>query len=62
MKRRDLLRHLKRHGAEFVREGARHSIYTNPVSGVVVAVPRHREVKEDTARSLCAQLGIPNPR
>jgi hypothetical protein len=26
MKRRDLLKHLRRHGCQFVREGAEHSI------------------------------------
>jgi mRNA interferase HicA len=32
MKRRDLLRHLRQHGCEFVREGAEHSIWGNPAT------------------------------
>lgn len=29
MKRRDLLRHLEKHGCEFLREGGNHTIYGN---------------------------------
>jgi hypothetical protein len=29
MKRRDLLRHLEKHGCEFLREGGNHTIYVN---------------------------------
>jgi hypothetical protein len=30
MKRRDLLRHLEQHGCKALREGASHSIWSNP--------------------------------
>jgi mRNA interferase HicA len=33
MKRRDLIRHLERHGCVLDREGNRHSIYRNPANG-----------------------------
>lgn len=29
MKRRDLVRHLRAHGCEFLREGGNHSVYVN---------------------------------
>jgi predicted RNA binding protein YcfA (HicA-like mRNA interferase family) len=61
MKRRDLIRHLKRHGCELDREGGRHSIYRNRVNGRCAAVPRHREIKETTARTICDQLELPRP-
>ena len=48
MKRTDLLKRLAEVGdLEFVREGARHTIFL--VKGNIVAVPRHREINEITA-------------
>jgi len=61
MKRRDLLRHLREHGCQLVREGAEHSIWENPDVGRRVSVPRHREIPTYTARRICKQLGIPLP-
>jgi len=29
MKRRELIRHLKEHGCELLREGAKHTVYVN---------------------------------
>ncbi|MCC7337338.1 MAG: type II toxin-antitoxin system HicA family toxin [Pirellulaceae bacterium] len=62
MKRRDLLRHLRQHGCELVREGGDLSIWTNPATGRRTAIPRHREIVEYTARAICRQLDIPDPR
>jgi mRNA interferase HicA len=61
MKRRDLLRHLRKHGCRFVREGWEHSIWENPVTGRRTSVPRHREIPDYTAARICKQLGIPVP-
>ncbi|NUQ61707.1 MAG: type II toxin-antitoxin system HicA family toxin [Pirellulales bacterium] len=61
MKRRDFIRHLEGHRCYLDREGANHSIYRNPGNGRCAAVPRHREIKETTARTICDQLGIPRP-
>ena len=61
MKRVALIRHLKNHGCEHDREGSKHSIYRNPANGRCAAVPRHREIKDTTARTICDQLGIPRP-
>ena len=61
MKRRDLLRHLHRHGCVLKREGGNHSVYLNPAANAVSAVPRHNEVKGPTALKICRDLEIPTP-
>jgi predicted RNA binding protein YcfA (HicA-like mRNA interferase family) len=61
LKRRELLRHLQRHGCRLVREGGGHSIWENPAANRRTTVPRHREVVEHTARRICQQLAIPLP-
>jgi mRNA interferase HicA len=61
MKHVDFIRHLTQHGCVLHRQGARHEIYRNPANGNQAAVPRHREIKESTARRICDQLGIPRP-
>ena len=59
MKRKDLLKHLRKHGCQFVREGGDHSIWENAENGRQTAVSRHREILEFTARRICQQLDIP---
>ena len=44
MKRSELLRHLRRYGCTLKREGASHSLWQNPSTGQVEAIPRHLEV------------------
>ena len=62
MKREDLLRHLRLHGCYLKREGGSHSLWTNPVNGAMQAVPRHTEIAEMLARSICKRLGIMDVR
>jgi mRNA interferase HicA len=62
MKRRDLIRHLERHGCEFYREGGNHTVYVNPVNNRVSAIPRHREINEFLARKICRDMGVPAPK
>jgi hypothetical protein len=59
VKRSALLRHLRRHGCVLKREGAAHSLWTNPANGSVEAVPRHTEVPDTLARKIFRNLGIP---
>lgn len=61
MKRHDLIRHMEQSGCRFDREGANHTIYRNGANGRCAAVPRHREIKETTARTICDPLGIARP-
>ena len=57
MKRGDLLRHLRKHGCHLKREGRSHSLWTNPGTGAVEAVPRHAEIFESSlARYVEASL------
>ncbi len=55
------MQHLKRHGCELRREGAKHSVYQNPETGKRTSVPRHTEIDNTTARKICEQLEIPAP-
>ena len=60
MKRRDLERHLREHGAGPLREGGRTATgaLTHERSS---ALPRHREIAWPLARKICKHLGIPPP-
>jgi hypothetical protein len=44
-------------GCLLKREGASHSIWINPATGVKEAVPRHNEIKEPLVRKILANLG-----
>jgi len=61
MKRHALLRHLRRHGCNLKREGAAHSLWWNPLTGHVEAVPRHSEIPDVLAKKICRSLSIPQP-
>ncbi|MCI0486412.1 MAG: type II toxin-antitoxin system HicA family toxin [Blastocatellia bacterium] len=55
MKRADLIRHLKAHGCELLREGRKHSVYVLRSAHKTATVPRHREIKSPTAIKICRQ-------
>jgi mRNA interferase HicA len=59
MKRESLLRHLRKHGCYLKREGSAHSLWCNPNTGQVEAVPRHTEVADILARKICRGLSVP---
>ena len=61
MKRRDLLRHLERHGCEFLREGGSHTVYVNRTAKKASTIPRHNEINQDLARKICKDLDVPRP-
>jgi hypothetical protein len=61
MKRRALLKHLRRHGCELLREGRKHSVYWNPANRRTSSVPRHTEIVNKLALKICEDLGIPMP-
>jgi len=60
MKRRELLKHLEKHGADFLREGTRHTIYRKGV--LKTEIPRHNEIVDELARKICKDLNIPFAR
>jgi mRNA interferase HicA len=61
MKRSQLLRHLRSHGCELLREGANHSWWHNPTQNRRSAVPRHTEIRNVLAAKICKDLGVPPP-
>jgi hypothetical protein len=60
VKRRELERHLRRHGAQLLREGGNHSFWGFDAERSS-AVSRHREIDFRLVRKICADLGIPPP-
>jgi len=56
VKRRDLERKLRIAGCYLKREGASHSLWINPRTGVAEAVPRHSEIKEPLAKKILKNL------
>jgi mRNA interferase HicA len=59
VKRGDLLRHLRQHGCYLKREGASHSLWCNPNTGSVEAVPRHTEIANNLVKKICRALSVP---
>ncbi len=56
MKRIDLVKHLSQMGCFLLRNGGRHDIYHNPITGNSEPVPRHREINEVLARRIIKRL------
>jgi len=57
--RRDLILYFEMNGFYLLREGGKHSIYTNDKK--VIPVKRHRQLDRITANELCKQAGL-NPK
>jgi len=57
MKRRELIKLLRKHGARILREGRRHSIFQRGL--LKTQVPRHSEIVDELARKICKDLDIP---
>ncbi|MEB3227615.1 MAG: type II toxin-antitoxin system HicA family toxin [Synechocystis sp.] len=57
MKRKELERRLRQAGCYLKREGASHSLWINPKTEVVEAIPRHTEIKEFLAQKILKNLG-----
>jgi mRNA interferase HicA len=56
MKRKELEKKLRKAGCYLKREGASHSLWINPKSGIIEAVPRHTEIKELLAKKILKSL------
>jgi mRNA interferase HicA len=61
MRLADLERYLRGQGYVLYREGGGHTIWFNPRCRKIASAPRHREIKEETIRSICKQLEISQP-
>ena len=56
VKRADVVKHLEDNGFRLLREGAKHSVYTNGAR--TIPVKRHRTLDRITANELCKQAGL----
>ena len=54
--RRELIRYFEENGFYLLREGGKHSIYTNEKK--VIPVKRHKQFDRITANELCKQAGL----
>ena len=56
VKRRDLVRYLEKNNFYLLREGGKHSIFTDDKK--VVPVKRHKQLDRITANEICKQAGL----
>ncbi|MFW5712020.1 MAG: type II toxin-antitoxin system HicA family toxin [Spirochaetota bacterium] len=56
MKKTDLVKKLRKAGCFLKREGSSHSLWMNPNTGVIEAVPRHKEIKEPLAKKILRNM------
>jgi mRNA interferase HicA len=56
VKRRDLINYFEINGFYLLREGGKHSIYSNDIK--TIPVKRHRIFDRITANQLCKQAGL----
>ena len=61
MKRAALLKHLRKHGCILKREGSAHSLWCDPNTGAIEAIPRRTEIADRLARKICRGLSVPEP-
>ncbi len=54
--RRELVKHFEASGFSLLREGKKHSIYTNGIK--TIPIKRHRILDRITANQLCKQAGV----
>jgi mRNA interferase HicA len=56
VKRKDLIKYFEKNGFYLLREGRKHSIYTNDEK--TIPIKRHRTIDRITANELCKQAGL----
>lgn len=56
VKRKDVVKYFEKNGFHLLREGAKHSIYTNGEK--VIPIKRHKTLDRVTANQLCKQAGL----
>ena len=61
MKRVALVRHLKVHGCEILRERRAHTLFVNMAAAKVSTVPRTGKSNDFLARKICRDLDVPVP-
>ena len=58
MKRSALLKHLRKNGCYLKREGRSHSLWCNPFTGHIQAIPGHIEILNILAKKICKLLSV----
>ncbi|NVZ10427.1 type II toxin-antitoxin system HicA family toxin [Allochromatium humboldtianum] len=58
MKRGALLKYLRSHGCDLLREGGNHSWWWNPAQNKRSSIPRHKEISDILAVKICKDLGV----
>ncbi len=58
MKRIDFLKFITKQGCVFLREGAKHSVYFNPITNRSSTIPRHNEIDNFLVKKISNDLGI----
>jgi len=61
MKRVDFIKHMTKQGCVFIREGARHSVFLNPLTKRSSTIPRHSEINNFLVKKISDDLGILRP-
>ena len=56
VKRQELIKYFEENGFYLLREGGKHSIYTNNLK--TLPIKRHRTIDRITANALCKQAGL----
>ncbi len=56
MKRRDLIKLLEKNGWILIRDDGDHTVYGK--DGQIEPIPRHKEIKETTAKSIIKRRGL----
>jgi predicted RNA binding protein YcfA (HicA-like mRNA interferase family) len=56
VKRSDLIKYLRENGFDLLREGSRHTIYSDGLK--IIPVKRHRLFDRITANEICKQAGL----
>jgi mRNA interferase HicA len=56
MKSNELLKRLRRYGSFLKREGSAHSLWINPNTGKIEAVPRHTEYRIDSQSKMSRSI------
>ncbi|MGC9354848.1 MAG: type II toxin-antitoxin system HicA family toxin [Mariniphaga sp.] len=52
------MKHFSKNGCVLYREGKKHSIFYNPLTGKISAVPRHSDIKQFTVEKICKDLEV----
>ena len=59
MRQSDLIKHLRKYGCLFVREGNSHTVWCSPIANRTSTIPRHNEINTFTGKKICKDLGVP---